>query len=268
MLLVKKTNTMKTTGHEKSRVSVCLTAKADGTKLKPMIVFKGAVRECKILCQEFRSQAVVASSPNGWMNTELTHQGVDNVIGAFSFKRRLLSWDSYECHIEDTVKKSSVANRVDTVIVPGGCTKYIQAPDVAWNKTFRANCTEKYDDWLATEGTNNETGAGNLIAPPRKEIVTWILDAWAAPPSEMIKESFIHCALSLPTDGSLDHRIHCFKEGPPCFQGREVLRSQLMILQDEQNPFEATASGVEEAYEHCQLLDQDEEDDEDIDVLC
>ena len=51
-----------------------------------MIVFKGAVRECKVLCQEFRSQAVIASSPNGWMNTELTHQWVDNVIGAFSIK--------------------------------------------------------------------------------------------------------------------------------------------------------------------------------------
>ena len=35
----KKTVTLKTTGHEKSRVSVCLAAKADGTKLKPMIVF-------------------------------------------------------------------------------------------------------------------------------------------------------------------------------------------------------------------------------------
>ena len=58
----------------------------------------------------------------------------------------------------------------------------------------------------------------------------------------MINDSFIHCALSLPTDGSLDHRIHGFKEGQPCFQGREVLRSQLMILQDEQNPFEATLS--------------------------
>lgn len=36
----KKTITIKSTGHEKSRVSVCLAAKADGTKLKPMIVFK------------------------------------------------------------------------------------------------------------------------------------------------------------------------------------------------------------------------------------
>ena len=60
----KKTITMKSTGHEKSCVSVCLAAKADGTKLIPMIVFKGAVRETKVLSEEFKGKAVIASSPN------------------------------------------------------------------------------------------------------------------------------------------------------------------------------------------------------------
>ena len=67
----KKTITLKTTAHEKSRVSVCLAAKADGTKLKPMVVFKGAKREVAALNQEFKRRAVVATSGNAWMNTEL-----------------------------------------------------------------------------------------------------------------------------------------------------------------------------------------------------
>ena len=41
IIVREKTVTLKTTGHEKSRVSVCLAAKADGTKLKPMLVLKG-----------------------------------------------------------------------------------------------------------------------------------------------------------------------------------------------------------------------------------
>ena len=32
---------LKTTGHEKMRVSICLAAKADGSKMKPMIVCGG-----------------------------------------------------------------------------------------------------------------------------------------------------------------------------------------------------------------------------------
>ena len=183
---------------------------SDGTKLKPTILFKGAVRECKVLCQEFRTQAVLARSPNGWMNTELTLQRVENVIGAFSFKRRLLVWNSYECHIEDTVKKSLTAKKIDPIIVPDGCTKYFQAPDVSWNKTFKANCARKYN-WLAKEGMNDETEAGNLKT--QKEIIKLILDAWAALLSEMIKKLFIRCALSLPTNGSCDDLIHFFKEG-------------------------------------------------------
>ena len=59
----KKRIPMKSTGHEKSRVLVCLAVKADGARLKPMVVFRGAVRECKVLCQEFRTQAVIARSP-------------------------------------------------------------------------------------------------------------------------------------------------------------------------------------------------------------
>ena len=49
-----KTITMKSTGHEKNRVSICLTAKADGIRLKPMIVFKGAKREAVMLNQELK----------------------------------------------------------------------------------------------------------------------------------------------------------------------------------------------------------------------
>ena len=58
---------LKTTGHKKVRASVCLTAKRDGTKLKPFIVFAGAKRESKSLHKEFKSGCSVASSMNGWM---------------------------------------------------------------------------------------------------------------------------------------------------------------------------------------------------------
>ena len=56
---------LKSTGNEKVKVSVCLTAKADGTKLKPFIVFQGAKREATALNEEFKNRCVVASSSNG-----------------------------------------------------------------------------------------------------------------------------------------------------------------------------------------------------------
>ena len=74
---------LKTTGHEKHMFSICLAAKADGTKLKPFVVFCAAIRESKSLDEEFKSCCVIKSSGNVWMNEELTTIWVKQVSGAF-----------------------------------------------------------------------------------------------------------------------------------------------------------------------------------------
>ena len=63
------------------------------------------------------------------------------------------------------------------LIVPGRCTKYIQAPNVCWNAPFKALVTESYDARMA-EGSQEYTAQGNLKAPLRRKIVEWILEAW------------------------------------------------------------------------------------------
>ena len=44
----------------------------DGTKLRLIIVFKGAKCEVAVLRQEYKGQAYIVSSANAWMMTELT----------------------------------------------------------------------------------------------------------------------------------------------------------------------------------------------------
>lgn len=60
---------LQTTGHEKNHLTVVLSARADGSRLKPYIVFKGAVRDVKAMQT---IGVVIASSKNGWMNDALT----------------------------------------------------------------------------------------------------------------------------------------------------------------------------------------------------
>ena len=76
---------MKSTGHDKVRVSVCLTGKADGTRLKPFIVFKGAKRENKALRDKFNRKCAVASSANRWMNEDLTLRWCNEIFGSIFF---------------------------------------------------------------------------------------------------------------------------------------------------------------------------------------
>ena len=120
-----KTISMKTTGHEKCRVTVGLAAKGDGTKLKPFIAFKGGKRDVEKLKKEFGSKCVVASSVNGWMDTDLTIHWTNTALGHFSYNRQLLVWDTFECHMVPTVTSSLKSKKVDSVLIPGGCTKFL-----------------------------------------------------------------------------------------------------------------------------------------------
>ena len=137
---------IKSTGHEKVHISACFSAKLDGTKLKPFIVFSAAKRESKSLNDEYKRQCSVASSSNAWMNEELTLRWCDEVLGQFTFQKRLLAWDSFEVHITNEVKRKLTTSKTGSLIVPGGCTKYIQAPDLVWNKPFQAKIQEFHND--------------------------------------------------------------------------------------------------------------------------
>ena len=130
--------TLKTTAHEKSHLTVVLLAKVDGTKLKPFVVFKGGVREVKAM--QSSGGVVVASSKNGWINDNVTADWLHKVVGKFNFGPRLLVWDSYRCHISQATKRELKRGyNITTAVIPGGCTKYIQAPDVVWNQPFKAS---------------------------------------------------------------------------------------------------------------------------------
>ena len=260
----KKTVSMKTTGHEKCRVTAGLAAKSDGTKLKPIIVFKGAKREVEQLQKEYKNKCFIATSTNGWMDTDLTLSWVNTVLGQFSFRRRLLAWDTYECHLMPVVQKSLKTKKIDAVFVPGGCTKYIQAPDVSWNKPFKAYCTEKYDEWLEAVGIHQETDGGNLKPPPRRTIVNWILDSWNQLSSETISKSFKACALTSAIDGSEDNNIHCLKEGQPCHSGLSMLAQQIELANEtEDNPFRSDDITTAPQDELC-IIEEDEEGDSDV----
>ena len=184
---------LKKTGYEKCMLSICLAGKANGTKLKPFVVFRVAKRESKSRDEEFKCRCVVKSSGNAWMNEELTTIWVKRVLGAFLFNRRLLAWDSYEYCMTDSVRKDLKEMNVDSVIIQSGWTKYILAPDVCWNKPFKARMTELCDQWLS-ESVHQLTESANMKPSSRKRIIEWILDAWSQLPKENIK-SFKYCGL-------------------------------------------------------------------------
>ena len=195
--------TIRSTGHEKDRVTVCLEGKANGHKIKPIIVFKGGKRDVKRMNEDrqLSGKCVIHTSVNGWMNESLTEEWIQYVVGRLLFAPSLLVWDTYKCHMTNGVKEALRQASVNAALVPGGCTKYIQAPDVSWNKPFKNLCQIAYNDWMA-ETDHEITPAGRIKAPSRHSCVERILAAWETLPSDIIKKSFEVCAISLSIDGS------------------------------------------------------------------
>ena len=99
------------------------------------------------------------------MNDELTEQFCREVVGKFTFGAR-------RCHLTPEIRVILSSSHVDTIIVPGGCTKFIHAADVSWNKPIKEHLGETYDKWLA-ENEHELTSQGNMPAPSRRQMVTW-----------------------------------------------------------------------------------------------
>ncbi|EEY60889.1 uncharacterized protein PITG_13649 [Phytophthora infestans T30-4] len=48
-----------------------------------------------------------------------------------------LVWDSMSAHISKAIKARCAAKKIEMVVVPGGCTPYLQAGDIGIYKSFK-----------------------------------------------------------------------------------------------------------------------------------
>ena len=89
----------------------------------------------------------------------------------FAKKRGFVNFDS------DNTKKLLKSKKIDSIIIPGGLTGLIQAPDVSWNAPFKAKLRELYNKWMAN-APKTFTKAGNVRAPSRATLCDFVVEAW------------------------------------------------------------------------------------------
>ena len=120
-----------------------------------------------------------------------------------------------------------------------------------------------YDKWLA-ENEHELTAQGNMGAPSRGQMVTWVLEALKKLPDDLIRKSFKVCALSSSLDGSEDNELMCIRHGP-C----EELLSRLQSIEEEDiDPLDEKPEDDIAQEDVADLqIDSDEKGDETIDVV-
>ena len=132
----------------------------------------------------------------------------------------MLAWNSFEAHLTDNVKKTLTKSKIETDVLPGGCTKYIQALDVVWSKPFKGSIEEFYNNWPAN-GKYEYADAGNIKPVPRRLVVEWVIKPWQDISNKTLVKSMKSCGLALAIDGTQDDLISCFEEGKKCVAGKE-----------------------------------------------
>ncbi len=152
--------------------------------------------------------------------------------------------------------------KIDTAVVPGGCTKFVQAPDVCWNRPFKAKIQDAYEDWME-KGEKSYTNAGNIRAPDLRVLLTWIYESWQNLSEEMIIKSFKVCGVSNALDGSEIDLIHCFKEEAACSEGAELVKRKLaeQNLQDEEEEVIEIPEEIDASQDD--LIDENDSDSDD-----
>ncbi|CAH1770491.1 4274_t:CDS:2, partial [Entrophospora sp. SA101] len=114
-----KTVQVRTTGNDKNRFTCVLTILADGTKLPPIVIFKG-----KRMPKNLPSQIIVLMHPKGWMDEIGMKAWFDKVWkrrpgNRITRKKALLVMDSFEGHKTDSIKKIAQNENTDLAIIPG-----------------------------------------------------------------------------------------------------------------------------------------------------
>ena len=184
-----KTIKIRTRGNEKNRVTVVLACCGDGSKLKPMLIFKRKT----IPKINNKHGVVVSAKQKGWMDSEQMKVWIEKVwrarIGGLGRRKSLLVYDSFEAHVTDTVKTSFKRENTELAVIPGGLTSLLQPLDVSLNKPFKDGVRKRWMQWMA-DGTHEFTATGRQKKASEELICSWISQAWNAIPSEMIAASF------------------------------------------------------------------------------
>lgn len=198
---------VRTTGNEKTRVTVMLACTADGRKLPPFLIFK---RKTLPKNETFPHRMHVRCNDKGWMDSTMMTEWIRVVWGrrpgALLNTPVMIVLDAFRGHLTDEVKEALAKANTDLVVIPGGMTSQLQPLDVCINKPFKDLVRREYEQWL--EASNRQlTPSGRMKRASVSEVARWIHNAWEALPSAIVSRAFLKCCLSNSLDGTDDDAV-------------------------------------------------------------
>ena len=197
-----------TSGHEKDHFIVVLARMVDGTKLKPMVIFK----RMTMPKDRVPPDLVVHVHLKSWMDEDGMYVWLRKVWGVrpggMLRKKSLLVFDAFRAHLVDGVKSRSVKSRTrdmktDLCVIPGGLTSQLvfrRLPQQAIQEPYEnKNWTQR----LMDEDAHTFTRGGNLKKPLISQVCTWVMESWIEISVRMAVKSFKKCCISNGTEDDI-----------------------------------------------------------------
>ena len=176
------------------RITACLSVCADGSKLPPLIVYKGTPggtieREFK----DFPKESKYAVQPNAWADERVTLQWVDEVLKPYVATAPpgvvpYLLLDKYKCHHQGTVSNAIENLGVEWDIIPGGCTELIQPIDVGVGRPWKHRIRHWMEDYMMDRDNSERIAPKDM----RKLIAEWGCKSWGLTKEDVIWNSWRH----------------------------------------------------------------------------
>ena len=178
---------MKSTGFSSMRITACVGVWATGDRAAPLLIHKGKDSGFAI-CR--KTGPILASTQSkAWVNSDLLVKWIDAMFPVVDVRPgKCLVWDSCRAHISNKVKEHCRTRNIKMVVIPGGCTPYLQAGDIGIFRILKDNLSETINAWKVSDAVEY-TRAGNPKAPSHQVVEGWFRDAWRAVSPDNIKRS-------------------------------------------------------------------------------
>ena len=174
---------IKTQNQQKCRISVILGIAADGSKLKPLIIFKGKIGghiEKSLLKNKYvlSEKCLVYVNQNAW--------ATDNIISNLFYKIWIkylkdemnlcdglgfFILDKATSHLTPNILETFKNNNQYLSFTPAGLTHFIQPLDVVINKPFKDALRKKYNEYCSISNNIN-------AKITREKMIEFIVDTW------------------------------------------------------------------------------------------
>jgi hypothetical protein len=199
------------TGQQKTRVSVCLTATAGDTKLKPLILIP---RKNPIKNWTPPANVEIVYGTNGNFNESvISEYYVPKILVSYKHQSRYhdlhLVFDQAPCHTTQRSKAAFSGASIKVKWVGKRLTYLTQPADQSWKSPFKGRYFKKWNNWLI-HAPKSYTDAGNVKSPGYAKVVKWISEAWSELDAGMITNSFQRCGITSRNFADYSHQLRHF----------------------------------------------------------